>query len=97
MVLLDIDNFLLRLQRLYQAKKAGGSVWVTFKRGKFALQPHYPPLLIRSLIALRVTCGAVQLLLTTRRERGGRLWGLGGGGWAPKERQCFLPVPRMAR
>ena len=34
MVALDIDNFLLRLQRLYQVKKAGGSVWLTYKRGE---------------------------------------------------------------
>jgi len=32
MVLLDIDQFLLRMGRLYKDKKAGGSVWVTFKR-----------------------------------------------------------------
>eukprot|EP01047_Picozoa_sp_COSAG01_P052284 COSAG01_NODE_5484_length_4230_cov_12.160252_3_plen_153_part_00 len=38
MVLLDVDSFLLRLQRMYQAKKAGGSVWLTFKRG--ARQPN---------------------------------------------------------
>ena len=32
MVLLDIDQFLARLERLYIDKKAGGSVWMTFKR-----------------------------------------------------------------
>lgn len=32
MVLLDLDQFLLRVGRLYKSKKAGGSVWLTFKR-----------------------------------------------------------------
>ena len=32
MVLLDLDQFLLRVGKLYKLKKAGGSVWVTFKR-----------------------------------------------------------------
>ena len=32
MVLLDLDQFLLRVGRLYKGKKAGGSVWLTFKR-----------------------------------------------------------------
>ena len=39
MVLLDIDQFLLRMGRLYKDKKAGGSVWVTFKRSA----PPRPP------------------------------------------------------
>ena len=52
MVLLDIDQFLLRMGRLYKDKKAGGSVWVTFKRSA-PPAPSPPPRSSRRSSGLR--------------------------------------------
>ncbi len=43
----DIDQFLLRMGRLYKDKKAGGSVWVTFKRSAPPRPPRPPPPAVR--------------------------------------------------
>ena len=67
MVLLDIDQFLLRMGRLYKDKKAGGSVWVTFKRSA----PPAPP-------AVRPGSAAEQLFFSVAADRSARARSIAG-------------------